>query len=74
MVCWMSTMHLVSVGGHVDSEEADEGVLSNVPALPNQRQHRCQRAGLYQRSQRDIMLQNSLYLTVCSPSGLHHPL
>ncbi len=52
-------MHLVSVGGHVDSEEADEGVLSNVPALPNQRQHRRQRAGLYQRSQRVIMLQTT---------------
>lgn len=52
-------MHLISVGGHGDSEEADEGVLSNVPALPNQRQHRRQRAGLHQRSQRVIMLQTA---------------
>lgn len=49
-------MHLVSVGGHVDSEEADEGVLSNVPALPNQRQHCRQRAGLYERSQEALSL------------------
>ncbi len=52
-------MHLISVGGHGDSEEADEGVLSNVPTLPNQCQHRRQRAGLYQRSQRVIMLQTA---------------
>lgn len=52
-------MRLVSVGGHVDPEEADESVLSNVPALPNQRQHRRQRAGLYQRSKRVIMLQTA---------------
>lgn len=38
-------MRLVSAGGHVDTEEADEGILSNVPALPNQRQHGRQRAG-----------------------------
>lgn len=69
-------MHLVSVGGHVDFEEADEGVLSNVPALPNQRQYRRQRAGWYQRSQEVFIphATNILYLTVCSPSGLHHPL
>lgn len=45
VVC--SILRLFSIGEYGDSEEANEGILSHVPALPNKRQHRCQRAGLY---------------------------
>lgn len=47
VLCWMSILHLFSIGGYGDSEEANEGILSHVPALPNKRQHRRQRAGLF---------------------------